>query len=228
MAAQKEKRKKRKETESWILNLECELLNSFDLLFPFTVYGFQNNLAPTSASILTTSGANVNASSAGMLTYIYIFFWYAPAIIPSPLNPARVSAGYGVQKNVSNTSGVVSGVSTSQSWNRNFLLSFLFFLTMINFCLSSDYQPAEPRWMTRTRGSRSSWSRTKKMFLPGGTQRRCCWPKTVGSTSAEASTWVEVSRAILPSSGQIFIFFWNDWLLFILMASQSVWYVWYC
>lgn len=40
--------------------------------------------------------------------------YYTPAIIPSPLNRARVCAGYGVQKNVANTSGLVSGVSTSQ------------------------------------------------------------------------------------------------------------------
>uniref|UniRef100_A0A3B3HBV5 Uncharacterized protein n=1 Tax=Oryzias latipes TaxID=8090 RepID=A0A3B3HBV5_ORYLA len=50
-----------------------------------SVYGFQNNLAPTSGYVLTTSGANVNASL----------------------------GGYGVQKNVSNGGGTIStGVSS--------------------------------------------------------------------------------------------------------------------
>lgn len=31
----------------------------------FTVYGFQNNLAPTTGSVLTTSGANVNGNVGG-------------------------------------------------------------------------------------------------------------------------------------------------------------------
>lgn len=33
------------------------------------VYGFQNNLAPTSGSVLTTSGANVNANVGGTPAY---------------------------------------------------------------------------------------------------------------------------------------------------------------
>uniref|UniRef100_A0A3B5AI11 Uncharacterized protein n=1 Tax=Stegastes partitus TaxID=144197 RepID=A0A3B5AI11_9TELE len=53
-----------------------------------TVYGFQNNLAPTSASVLTTNGTNINANL----------------------------GGYGVQKNVSNGGTIIStGVSTSES-----------------------------------------------------------------------------------------------------------------
>ncbi|KAI3362716.1 hypothetical protein L3Q82_001780 [Scortum barcoo] len=68
-----------------LLNMTCEMcscLQWFGLYF----YGFQNNLAPTSASVLTTSGANVNANL----------------------------GGYGVQKNLSNGGGVVStGVSTT-------------------------------------------------------------------------------------------------------------------
>uniref|UniRef100_A0A8C7KXD6 Uncharacterized protein n=1 Tax=Oncorhynchus kisutch TaxID=8019 RepID=A0A8C7KXD6_ONCKI len=52
-----------------------------------SVYGFQNNLAPMSSSVLTTSGVNAHS---GTLT------------------------GYGVQKNISNGGGLVStGVSTS-------------------------------------------------------------------------------------------------------------------
>lgn len=39
--------------------------NRLKLHLPFTVYGFQNNLAPTSSSVLTTSGANVHANVGG-------------------------------------------------------------------------------------------------------------------------------------------------------------------
>uniref|UniRef100_A0A3B5AH20 Uncharacterized protein n=1 Tax=Stegastes partitus TaxID=144197 RepID=A0A3B5AH20_9TELE len=54
-----------------------------------TVYGFQNNLAPTSASVLTTNGTNINANLGG-------------------------KTRYGVQKNVSNGGTIIStGVSTT-------------------------------------------------------------------------------------------------------------------
>lgn len=39
--------------------------NRLKLHLLFTVYGFQNNLAPTSSSVLTTSGANVHANVGG-------------------------------------------------------------------------------------------------------------------------------------------------------------------
>lgn len=42
------------------------LFNQVKLHLLFTVYGFQNNLAPTSSSVLTTSGANVHANVGGM------------------------------------------------------------------------------------------------------------------------------------------------------------------
>lgn len=79
------------------------------------VYGFQNNLAPASGSVLTTSGANVNANVGGtaaafpdMLFTIFstagLFFYRV-----------FVFAGYGVQKNMSYGSGAASaGVSTGQ------------------------------------------------------------------------------------------------------------------
>uniref|UniRef100_A0A3P8WKQ1 Uncharacterized protein n=1 Tax=Cynoglossus semilaevis TaxID=244447 RepID=A0A3P8WKQ1_CYNSE len=67
-------------------NCICVLFLRFnESVFLFLVYGFQNNLAPTSVSVLTTSGANVNANL----------------------------GGYGVQKNVSGSGVVSSGVSTT-------------------------------------------------------------------------------------------------------------------
>ncbi|MEQ2237654.1 hypothetical protein ILYODFUR_025354 [Ilyodon furcidens] len=57
-----------------------------------SVYGFQNNLAPTSAGVLTTSGTNVTANL----------------------------GGYGVQKNVSNGGAAIStGISTAFSGTRS-------------------------------------------------------------------------------------------------------------
>lgn len=47
-------------------NCICVLFLRFnESVFLFLVYGFQNNLAPTSVSVLTTSGANVNANLGG-------------------------------------------------------------------------------------------------------------------------------------------------------------------
>uniref|UniRef100_A0A4W6CRV6 Uncharacterized protein n=1 Tax=Lates calcarifer TaxID=8187 RepID=A0A4W6CRV6_LATCA len=78
-------------TSSYTYQVSTNNMGGTTLLAPtspssLSVYGFQNNLAPTSGSVLTTSGANVNANL----------------------------GGYGVQKNVSNGGGVVStGVSTT-------------------------------------------------------------------------------------------------------------------
>lgn len=38
----------------------------------FTVYGFQNNLGPTSNGVLTTSGANVSATVGGTELHLHI------------------------------------------------------------------------------------------------------------------------------------------------------------
>lgn len=51
------------QTQSHFLNFMSS--NRLKLHLLFTVYGFQNNLAPTSSSVLTTSGANVHANVGG-------------------------------------------------------------------------------------------------------------------------------------------------------------------
>uniref|UniRef100_A0A3P9DRU7 Uncharacterized protein n=1 Tax=Maylandia zebra TaxID=106582 RepID=A0A3P9DRU7_9CICH len=75
-----------------------------------------NNLAPTSASVLTTSGANVNANLGGKKTFFLSSFF--PLISKLCLSYifiyAFVFTGYGVQKNVTNGgSGISTGVSTA-------------------------------------------------------------------------------------------------------------------
>lgn len=66
---------------SWTKCFMCVLLYDF---MPFNqnrklhllclVYGFQNNLAPTSGSVLTTSGANINANVGGTPAYFLTCF----------------------------------------------------------------------------------------------------------------------------------------------------------
>lgn len=76
-----------------------------------SVYGFQNNLAPASGSVLTTSGANANANVGGMAALIC----FSQYFFNSCFYRVVVYAGYGVQKNMSYGSGIAStGVSTSQ------------------------------------------------------------------------------------------------------------------
>lgn len=76
------------------------------------VYGFQNNLAPASGSVLTTSGANVNANVGGTAAFFPDMLF---TMFPTALFCYRVFAGYGVQKNMSYGTGIASaGVSTGQ------------------------------------------------------------------------------------------------------------------
>lgn len=106
---------------STVTFLQCEIIGSYlikSLHLYFLVYGFQNNLAPTSASVLTTSGANVNANLGGKKTFFLSSFF--PLISKLCLSYifiyAFVFTGYGVQKNVTNGgSGISTGVSTGKS-----------------------------------------------------------------------------------------------------------------
>lgn len=62
---------------STVTFLQCEIIGSYlikSLHLYFLVYGFQNNLAPTSASVLTTSGANVNANLGGKKSFFLSSF----------------------------------------------------------------------------------------------------------------------------------------------------------
>uniref|UniRef100_A0A665XB88 Uncharacterized protein n=1 Tax=Echeneis naucrates TaxID=173247 RepID=A0A665XB88_ECHNA len=77
--------------------IEYYLIESYCALV-FAVYGFQNNLAPTTGSVLTTSGANINFES-------------KIAHLRECLSVCVT--GYGVQKNVSNSGGVIGGTGVS-------------------------------------------------------------------------------------------------------------------
>lgn len=62
---------------STVTFLPCEIIGSYlikSLHLYFLVYGFQNNLAPASASVLTTSGANVNANLGGKKNFFLSSF----------------------------------------------------------------------------------------------------------------------------------------------------------
>lgn len=94
----------------WFLQLAPK---THRLLCP--VYGFQNNLAPVSGSVLTTSGANVNANVGGAAAiFPHMLFTIFPTAVFFSYHVFGF-AGYGVQKNMSYGAGVAStGVSTSQ------------------------------------------------------------------------------------------------------------------
>ena len=112
----------------WV-DILCYLIES-NCSSRFTVYGFQNNLAPTSGTVLTASGANVNANLGGTAAWfltvptIFWHYWicclhwiYKIASLLMWVFICVCETGYGVQKNVSSGGGgvVSTGVSSKST-----------------------------------------------------------------------------------------------------------------